>query len=125
MRGVLRFKGALRFDGNFQGEIETSDTLIIGNTGTIHAKIDTGSLFNMGQIVGNVKAARKVSIFSNSNLTGNIDTPVFVAEEGAIFKGSCMMPSTPPKKSSSKDISVKSGALAKDYQTYLPKTEGI
>ncbi len=125
MRGVLRFKGALRFDGNFQGEIETNDTLIIGNTGTIEAKIDTGSLFNMGQIVGNVKAARKVSIFSDSNLTGNIDTPVFVAEEGAIFKGNCVMPSTPPKKYSSKDISVKSGALAKDYQTYLPKTEGI
>ncbi|MDH5543267.1 MAG: tetratricopeptide repeat protein [Nitrospinota bacterium] len=97
MNGVLKFKGALRFDGIFQGEIRTDDTLIVGNRGKVEAKVFAGTLFNMGEVIGDVKAAEKISIFNESHLTGNIDTPVFQSEEGAVFKGNCQMPDKPPK----------------------------
>jgi len=97
MNGVLKFKGALRFDGIFQGEIRTDDTLIVGNRGKVEAKVFAGTLFNMGEVIGDVKAADKISIFNESHLTGNIDTPVFQSEEGAVFKGNCQMPDSPPK----------------------------
>ena len=89
MNGVLKFQGALRFDGLFQGEIKTSDTLIVGTNGKIEAKVSAGSLFNMGEIIGDIKAEEKISIYSNSHITGNIDTPVLKAEEGAVFMGNC------------------------------------
>jgi tetratricopeptide (TPR) repeat protein len=103
MNGVLKFQGALRFDGLFQGEIKTSDTLIVGNNGKIEAKVSTGSLFNMGEIIGDIKALEKISIYNDSHITGNIDTPVLKAEEGAVFMGNCHMPYNPPKSKSSKN----------------------
>ena len=102
MNGVLKFQGALRFDGLFQGEIQTPDTLIVGNNGKIEAKVSTGTLFNMGEIIGDIKADEKISIYTNSHITGNIDTPILKAEEGAVFMGNCHMPYNPPKSKSSK-----------------------
>ena len=92
MNGVLKFKGTLRFDGNFQGEIITDDTLMVGTTGKLDAKIHIGTLFNMGQIKGDVRASRRVSIFAGSRLDGNMDTPSLISEEGARFTGNCTMP---------------------------------
>jgi cytoskeletal protein CcmA (bactofilin family)/Tfp pilus assembly protein PilF len=91
MRGVLKFRGALRFDGNFQGEIVTDDTLVVGTTGKLEAKISIGTLINMGQIKGDIRASRQVSIFDGSSLDGNLDTPNLISEEGARFTGGCTM----------------------------------
>ena len=118
MRGVLKFSGALRFDGNFQGEI-TDDTLIVGKTGKLEAKISIGSLFNMGRIKGDVRASRQISIFADSRLDGNIDTPNLISEEGARFTGGCAMPSAeraakPSEKEPAKEPAPESG-LAQNY----------
>lgn len=92
MDGILRFKGALRFEGYFKGEIQTSDTLIVGPSGKINAKVQAGSLFNMGEITGDVKSSAKISLLGGSRLMGNIDTPALISEEGALFRGGCTMP---------------------------------
>ncbi|MFQ5431550.1 MAG: polymer-forming cytoskeletal protein [Nitrospinota bacterium] len=115
MRGVLKFRGALRFDGNFQGEIVTDDTLIVGKTAKLEAKISLGSLFNMGFIKGDVRASKRVSIFADSRLDGNLDTPTLISEEGAQFTGSCTMPSEKRAvKPSKKEPGLKTG-MAQNY----------
>jgi tetratricopeptide (TPR) repeat protein/cytoskeletal protein CcmA (bactofilin family) len=91
MRGVLKFKGALRFDGKFEGEILTSDTFIVGNKGLINANIQTGSLLNSGEINGNISAGGKIAIYSEGKLLGNIKTPTLYIQEGAQFNGNCEM----------------------------------
>ena len=115
MRGVLKFKGALRFDGHFEGEIHTEDTLIVGTSGKIEAKVMAGSLFNMGKINGDVKARKKISLFANSRLDGNIDTPSFISEEGAVFLGSCSMPEHPPASTDKRVTGQLEKALAENY----------
>ncbi len=96
MEGKLIFKGALRFEGHFKGFIETQDTLIVGPSGKINAKVDVGSLYNMGEINGDVRGVTRISILAGSKLTGNIDTPSLISEEGALFRGLCTMPESLP-----------------------------
>ena len=96
MEGKLIFKGVLRFEGYFKGTIETQDTLIVGPSGKIDAKVDVGSLFNMGEINGDIRGITRISILAGSKLTGNIDTPAFISEEGALFRGMCAMPESLP-----------------------------
>ncbi len=91
MKGVLKFNGALRFDGKFEGEILTSDTFIVGKKGLINANIRTGSLLNSGEINGNISAGGKIAIYSDGKLFGNIKTPTLYIQEGARFNGNCEM----------------------------------
>ncbi len=121
MNGVLKFKGALRFDGDFQGEIQTEGTLIVGNLGKVEAMVNAGNLFNMGRIMGDVKAERKISIFDKSYLNGSIDTPVLVAEEGAILQGSCVMPSGTQKTASNGNDEDLSEILGNNYAETIGK----
>ena len=91
MKGILKFNGALRFDGRFEGEIITNDTFIIGKTGVISANISTGTLFNSGEVAGNVSANHKIAIHSEGKILGNIKTPILYIQEGAQFDGNCEM----------------------------------
>ncbi len=95
LKGALRFKGLLRFDGQFEGEIHSKDTFIVGKPGKVAATINTGNLFNFGVVVGNVEAEKKISLHAFSQLKGNIRTPILMAEEKSYFEGGCSMPPLP------------------------------
>jgi len=92
LKGSLKFKGVLRFDGDFEGDVTTQDTFIIGETGKVKATVKVGALHNFGKISGNVEAQKNISLHTNSKLEGNISTPSLVTEDMAFFEGSCVMP---------------------------------
>lgn len=117
LKGVIRFKGVLRVDCDFEGEIQTEDTLIIGNTANISADINAGALFNMGRINGDVRASKKVSLLAGSQLNGNINSPLLVVEKNAFFDGSCTMPDSPSagRTVGGKDLKLQK-ALAEPYR---------
>jgi cytoskeletal protein CcmA (bactofilin family)/Tfp pilus assembly protein PilF len=95
LKGTLRFKGLLRFDGDFEGEVISEDTFIVGEPGNVKANVDAGEFYNFGAVTGDVSARRKVSLHANSRLVGNIHTPILVAEERSFFEGACKMPPLP------------------------------
>jgi tetratricopeptide (TPR) repeat protein/cytoskeletal protein CcmA (bactofilin family) len=97
MEGALKFRGALRFDGIFEGEITSADSLIVGKDGEVKASINVGSFFNMGEVVGKIHASKKIMIHAGSRLVGDINTPALVSEEGSFFTGKCEMPPRPTK----------------------------
>ncbi|MDH5757624.1 MAG: polymer-forming cytoskeletal protein [Nitrospinota bacterium] len=101
LRGTLKFKGILRFDGDFEGSIQSPDTLIIGETGKVRADVKTGKLFNFGDLTGNVKSEFKIHLYTSSQLHGDIEAPFVVMDEGSRFEGKCVMP--PPPKNMPKD----------------------
>lgn len=92
LKGNLKFKGLLRFDGEFDGNIISEDTFIVGDSGKVRANIRTGQLYNFGEITGDIEAVNKISLHANSVLKGNIKSPVLATEELSIFQGSCVMP---------------------------------
>jgi len=92
LKGELRSKSILRMDGVFEGTIYSPDTLIVGKTAQVTADLETGALYNMGNVTGNVVAKNFISIHADSSLVGDINTPVMVSEERAFFQGKCTMP---------------------------------
>ena len=89
--GSLSFEGTVRIDGKFEGQVNTDDTLIIGETGHLRAEIFAGTVICLGHVEGTIIASKKVEIHSNSRVVGNIKSPALYIELGGILDGSCDM----------------------------------
>jgi len=89
--GRLDFKGAVKIEGNFKGEIRTPDLLIIGEGGKVEGEIEAGTAIIQGIVVGNLKALKKLELRSSARVNGDIITPILIVEEGAVFIGNCKM----------------------------------
>jgi len=99
-QGKLHFQGAVRIDGNFQGEVVSDGTLVVGQEAVVEGQVKVGQLVLSGNIQGEVEARNKVVLHKTANLQGNIRTPVLVVEEGAVLEGQLLMGSldgTPAK----------------------------
>lgn len=90
-KGMLSFNGTVRMDGEVEGEVETQDTLIVGEKGVVKADITAGTVICKGKIYGTVKASKQVEIHAKSEMVGNIEAPSVFIEMGAIFDGNCKM----------------------------------
>jgi cytoskeletal protein CcmA (bactofilin family) len=89
--GKLSFKGAVRIDGRFNGEIFTDGTLIAGESAVIKSEIHVSHIIISGEIRGNIIADKRIEIHAPGKVYGNIQAPVVVIDEGVIFEGNCRM----------------------------------
>jgi cytoskeletal protein CcmA (bactofilin family) len=90
-KGVLSFAGAVRVDGQLEGEIIGDEVLIIGEPGQVKAEIEVGTLVVSGLVQGTITARQRVELLRPSRVTGTIRTPCLVVAEGAVFNGNCEM----------------------------------
>ncbi len=97
-KGALNFEGTVRIDGKFEGQVNTNDTLIIGETGDIVADIEAGTVICKGKMKGTIIAAQKVEMHTSSRITGNVKTPALNIELGAVLVGNCDMSGKEDKK---------------------------
>ncbi len=97
LNGSFTFEGVSRIDGNFEGEITSTDTLIIGELANVKANVNVGILMIEGTIEGEITASEEIIIHSKGKLYGNINTPALVIEKGAIFEGQSSMSSNKDK----------------------------
>lgn len=90
--GKLIFKGTVRIDGFFNGEIISDDILIIGEGAEVKAQIQAGTVIVKGGIVvGDITASNVVEIHSPGKLTGNITAKSLFIDKGVVFEGECKM----------------------------------
>jgi cytoskeletal protein CcmA (bactofilin family) len=89
--GKLAFQGQVRIDGQFAGEIETKDIVVIGKGAKVEAKLQVGSLVLHGVLRGDVKADKSIELHPPARLYGNIETPSLVVHAGVTFDGNCKM----------------------------------
>jgi cytoskeletal protein CcmA (bactofilin family) len=89
--GKLSFTGAVRVDGRFKGEIITKGTLIVGELAVIESNVFASHIIVNGEIRGNVTAEERMEIHASGKVSGNIQTPVLVIDEGVVFNGNCSM----------------------------------
>jgi len=91
--GKLIFDGAVRIDGDFQGEIYGQGSLEIGEGALVKANISVKAIYIGGDVQGSIEVKEKININSTGKFYGDVHTPIFVMEEGALFDGrSCMVP---------------------------------
>ncbi len=91
IEGKYTFSGTVMLNGKFQGEIASTDTLIIGERGVVNATIRAGTVVINGELVGNVEATERVELKGNARIFGDVEAPVVVVEEGVLFEGHCRM----------------------------------
>jgi cytoskeletal protein CcmA (bactofilin family) len=105
--GKFSFTGAVRIDGAFSGEIESSGTLIVGETATVKSQIHVADMIISGEVNGDIVAENKIEISVPGKLFGNIQTPRLVIEEGVIFEGKCRMQELGKEKRKAPEPSLK------------------
>ncbi len=96
--GKLSFKGSVRIDGTFSGEISSEGSLIIGKEALVTGQMRVGELMVTGKLVGDVHASRSVTIYRGGNAEGNINTPTLIMEEGGRIQGQVNMQGPVEKK---------------------------
>lgn len=93
--GKLNFKGTVRIEGKFKGEIISEGTLNIGKDANVEGTIGVGELLLSGHFNGNIAAKKRVVIYSTGVLEGSLHTPALLTEEGAILEGEITMRKQP------------------------------
>src|SRR5436190_5937313 len=90
--GEASFKSMLRVDGRFSGRINsTGGTLIVGSGGQVDANIEVAIATIHGIVNGDIVASDRIELGRAAKLTGNIQAPSLMIEQGAMFEGSCKM----------------------------------
>lgn len=92
LTGEATFKAMMRVDGHVTGRVSSSSgTLIVGTNGKVDANIEVAVAMIHGTINGDIIATQRLELGRAAKVTGNIQTPSLVIEQGAIFEGSCKM----------------------------------
>ncbi|MFM1846847.1 MAG: hypothetical protein RL417_321 [Pseudomonadota bacterium] len=89
--GTLSFTGPVELDGHVEGEINAKETLTVGKSATINARISGTEILVHGTVNGDIIASRRLALRKPARVTGNISAPSLSVEEGVIFEGKCSM----------------------------------
>ena len=96
--GKLQFKGTVRIEGRYTGEIVSDGTLNVGKDAQVQGTLDVGELLLSGRFNGEVTAKRRVVVYNTGVLEGQVTTPNLLTEEGGIIEGQiCMKTPAKPK----------------------------
>jgi cytoskeletal protein CcmA (bactofilin family) len=77
--------------GEFRGELETTSSVLVCETGAVEAPIRARAVEIHGAVVGDVVASREVVIHATGRLHGDVETPCLVIARGAYFNGRTRM----------------------------------
>src|SRR5829696_500238 len=92
LTGEANFKGMLRVDGALSGRVASADgTLIVSTNGRVDANVEVAVAKIHGTVNGDIVATTRIELGRVAKVTGNIQTPALVIEQGAVFEGSCRM----------------------------------
>ena len=124
IQGEVSGTGNLRIDGEIEGELKLSGSVIVGETGMVTGNVSARSLDVSGTVHGNAQTEEGLTIHTTGQLIGDVKVNAFQIEDGGIFKGRSEMnpragielkllaqaASKPAQENSSADASPKSGA---------------
>ena len=89
--GKLSFKGTVRIEGKFIGDIVSDGTLNIGKDAQVRGTLGVGELLLSGHFNGDALVKRRTVVYSSGVMEGNLQTPKLLTEEGAIIEGQITM----------------------------------
>ena len=91
LKGDVKVEGSIQVDGEFDGTIDATDTLVIGENGKVDGDATVANAVIGGRMYGNVFASGKIELQRGSQLLGDIKTRGLVIEDGVVFQGNCQM----------------------------------
>lgn len=91
LEGNFTAKDSTRVDGQVNGDIICSGSLIVGERGRIYGNIQAKNVFCSGQVTGDITVESKIEVTETAKIIGNLDTVLLVVDEKAIIHGNCNM----------------------------------
>ena len=91
LRGTLMVSGALRIDGEFEGDILNCERLEVGEHGIMRADVEVREALIRGRVDGNVRALGVIEMKAGARVQGDVAAMSVVMEPGAFFVGRCTM----------------------------------
>jgi cytoskeletal protein CcmA (bactofilin family) len=88
IKGSVKFLNELLIDGEVEGTIDSTGTLMIGEHARIRGEIRTKSVKVRGTVEGNIFVTERCELQSGCTLRGDIEAPRLVVNENATFLGS-------------------------------------
>jgi len=89
-RGEIQSDGGVRIDGVFEGDIDITGNLVIGEGAKIVADISANNISISGAIKGNISGNR-VEILETGRVWGDLTINSLLLNEGAYLRGQTMM----------------------------------
>ncbi|TVQ27080.1 MAG: polymer-forming cytoskeletal protein [Spirochaetaceae bacterium] len=95
----VEFEGEMSFDepvlikGSFRGRISSGTSLYIGETANVMADVHAELVSVQGKLKGDISAARRLELFSGSQLRGSVVSPDIIMQSGAELNGTVKMES--------------------------------
>ncbi len=91
IKGNIKITGFIRIDGDIDGDIDCSGSIVIGEHARIKGNINARSVIITGGIVyGDIFAPESIQLFPLSVLLGDVQTHAFRADEKSVFHGHCI-----------------------------------
>jgi len=85
--GKLNFSGVVRLNGRFRGDIDSEDTLIIGETALIEGNVRVGFAIIGGRVIGDITTKHCTEILATGFIEGSVTSPSLISHEGAQMLG--------------------------------------
>ena len=90
-QGHLKADGNVRVDGHFEGSIETTGNVIVGEAAKVVADITAGNVQVWGAVKGKIVAAGRLEILPTGRVWGEIKVASLLIDEGGLFRGQSTM----------------------------------
>lgn len=87
IHGTVSFKKTLVSHGRITGEVNSTGSLVIGNTGKVEGDIRAATVAVHGSVKGNIKVDERCELRGRAELIGDLEAPRLVIEEGVTFIG--------------------------------------
>jgi cytoskeletal protein CcmA (bactofilin family) len=121
VKGDVTVEGSIQVDGEFEGAVDATDTLVVGETGKVDGDASVANAVIGGRMYGNVFASGKIELKRGSQLLGDIKTRGLVIEDGVVFQGNCQMGDVvepPERRSEESAIELEEEELEEAEATY-------
>ena len=89
-RGDIQCDGGVRIDGIFEGDIDITGNLVIGEGAKIIADIKANNISISGAVKGDI-AGNRVEILETGRVWGDLTINSLLLNEGAYFRGQTTM----------------------------------
>jgi cytoskeletal protein CcmA (bactofilin family) len=86
-KGEVSGEGDLFVAGSFEGEINVTGIVRVGDEAEVEANISASGIVIAGAVRGNISASTHVEMLPSGTLTGTVRSGSLVAAEGASLRG--------------------------------------
>lgn len=95
-KGEIESKSDIRIDGTFDGKINSTGRVVVGEGANVKGEIVCGDADIFGKVDGSLNVKGVLSLKSSCTVKGDLTISKLSVELGASFDGTCKMLSTKP-----------------------------